>query len=186
MQFRDTIIETAQEPLDKAHQLLTVQIKANPTAHLDSLIIAQGALRDAKQIYQKGKIGGYQDPKLIELTHFFSELEPQLVVYAKSLLIEVVEKTERLRLQIEEAKNQPYSARGNNTSQMVDYLGDKYNQEVKACCLNKLSQIDKLLHSNRSEHRQLIVLIRSINTELGKVIREQDYGKQLKRRINQL
>lgn len=184
MLFREAAIRDAQKPLNKAIALLSQDIKSNPTDHLDTLLIARNALVESQRIYKKNNINNFSDEKLIELESFYQSLQPELVEFATDLLINVVNRTELLRTQIEEAKTQPYSARGNDTSQLVEFLGDRYNQDVKGCCLHKLSQIDQLLKRDATQYRELLILIRSINTELGKVIKEQGYAAELKKRIH--
>lgn len=183
MLFREATINQAQVPLDKAAVLLTQDVKSAPLSHLDSIILANQNVRAARDIYAKNNINNYSDAKLIELENFIELLDPALVENAKSLLILAVDKTAELREQIEEAKNQPYSARGNDTAQLVEFLGKNYNRDVKECCLTTLSQIDQLLKNNSRQHRDLIILIRSINQELAEVIKQKDYALALKKRI---
>ncbi|MBU2876639.1 hypothetical protein [Aliiglaciecola lipolytica] len=183
MLYREATVTQAQIPLDKALLLLTPEVRNAPMANLDTLIIANQGLRDARQVYAKNNITHYQDEKLTELEGVIQALEPNLVDRAKSLLNQVVDRTSELRKQIEEAKNQPFSARGNDTAQLVEFLGKQYNEDVKDCCLNQLSQIDQLLKSKSKEHRELIILIRSINQELATVIKQKDYADKLKSRI---
>lgn len=183
MLYREAAIRDAQKPLKKALLMLDQEIKSEPKEHLDMLLIVQNAMNDSRQIYEKSNIVNFEDEKLSELENYFIALQPQLVEFASELLISVVNRTELLRTQIEEAKTQPYSARGNDTSQLVDFLGQKYNEDVKKCCLHKLSQIDQLLKHEASQYRELLILIRSINTELGNVIKEKGYATKLKKRI---
>ncbi|MEP4888519.1 MAG: hypothetical protein ABJV04_00710 [Aliiglaciecola sp.] len=183
MLFREATIAKAQVPLDKALGLLTPEVRNLPMANLDTLIVANQGLRDARQVYKNNNITHYQDNKLTELNEVISALEPGLVTQAKTLLNQTVDRTIELRKQIEEAKNQPYSARGNDTAQLVEFLGKQYNQDVKDCCLTQLSQIDQLLKSKTKEHRELIILIRSINQELAKVIKQKGYDVALKNQI---
>jgi hypothetical protein len=186
MMYRDAVINAAQAPIVKAELLLTDTVKHNPMNHLDSLIIVKNAMIESMNIYRKGKIGSYKDSKIENLNHYFDTLNPLLYDHAKTLLIELVDKTTQLRDQIEEAKNQPFSARGNDTAPMVSFLADQYNKNIKTCCLNKLSQIDQLLQTKPRQYRELLILIRSINAELGKVIQQRNYAAKLKHRINTL
>lgn len=183
MLYREAAIRDAQKPLKKAFKILDQKIRSNPKDNLDVLLIAQNAMVESSQIYKKNNIVNFEDDKLTELENYFESLRPELVDFASDLLINVVNRTELLRTQIEEAKTQPYSARGNDTSQLVDFLGQKYNEDVKSCCLHKLSQIDQLLQREATQYRELLILIRSINSELGNVIKEKGYANKLKRRI---
>ncbi|MDO6692848.1 hypothetical protein Q4574_06105 [Aliiglaciecola sp. 3_MG-2023] len=183
MLFREATITKAQVPLDKALKILTPEVQNQPMANLDSFIVANQGLRDARQVYANNNITHYQDNKLNELEGIIHAVEPELVSQAKELLNQTVDKTVELRTEIEEAKNQPYSARGNDTAQLVEFLGKQYNQDVKECCLKQLSQIDQLLKDKTKEHRALIILIRSINQELAQVIKQKDYAQKLKNQI---
>ncbi|WJG08719.1 hypothetical protein [Aliiglaciecola sp. LCG003] len=183
MLFRETAIKEAQIPIAKANRILTPSIRANIAENLDSLIIAKHAMSEAKRIYQKNNITNHQDDKLQQLEDYYQSLSPQLVSIGQSLLLSVLKRTIELRKQIEEAKNQPYSARGSDSGQLVDFLGQQYNLDVKQCCLSKLGQIDQLLQSEAKKYRELLILIRSINTELGKVIKTESFAIKMRKRI---
>lgn len=183
MVFRETAIQNAQKPLEQAYELLTDEVKNAPIEHLDTLLLAKNQLQDAKRIYEKSNIRGYKDNKLENLDEFYQDLTPQLSAHAKQLLEQVVERTVILRKEIEETKTRPYSARGMDVKQMVDFLGQQYNKDVKGCCLRSLSKIDLLLQSEAKQHRDLLVLIRSINSELGEIIKDETYASTLKQTI---
>jgi len=186
MLFREAAISSAQQPLKTAQALLTQQIKSHPLENLDTLLIIKNALKEGSKVYEKNNIVGYNDSTQLALETYFVDLEPVLVDQAKTLLEEVIDKTVLLRKQIEEAKTVPYSARNTDTSKMVEFLGDAYNKDIRQCCLHSLSQIDQLLASNVKDHRELLILIRSLNSELGKVIRSPNYHLELKRRVEQV
>ena len=183
MLYRETAINSAQLPLKKAQALLTPQIRSQPLQNLDTLLIIHNALKEGTNIYRQNNIVGYIDSDQQDLESYFVGIEAQLVEHAKSLLLQVIDRTVLLRQQIEEAKTVPYSARNTDTSKMVEFLGDTYNKDIRQCCLQSLSQIDQLLAGNVKEHRDLLVLIRSINSELGKVIRSADYHQELKMQV---
>lgn len=186
MVFRETAIRNAQKPLEKAYELLTDEVKGAPIAHLDTLLLAKNQLQDAKRIYEKSNIRGYKDSKLEHLDDFYQDLTPELIVLAKQLLEQVVERTVTLRREIEETKTRPYSARGMDVKQMVKFLGQQYNKDVKGCCLQNLSKIDLLLQSQAKQHRDLLVLIRSINSELGEIIKDEAYAPRLMKTISSI
>lgn len=186
MRYREAAVHSAQQPLKNAQALLTEQIRSQPLENLDTLLIIKNALREGSSIYQQNNIVDYSDSAQHALESYFIDLEPILVVQAKKLLMQVIDKTVLLRKEIEEAKTVPYSARNTDTSKMVEFLGDVYNKDIRQCCLHSLAQIDQLLASNVKDHRKLLILIRSLNSELGKVIQSQDYHLKLMRRVEQV
>lgn len=183
--FREDAIKQAQVPLDKAQGLLE-EINSQPLDNVDDLVLVSNLTQEAKAIYARSHIINHQDSKLKALDVFLDELEPTLVSHAKALLHDTVSRTQTLRKQIEDAKSQPYSAKSQDTGGLVAFLGETYNKDVKACCLRKLGQIEQVLARNAKKHRQLIILMRSINDELGKVIQTKEYAAQLHRRIDGL
>ncbi len=183
MLFREAAITSAQQPLLRAQARLTPDIRQQPLENLDTLIIINDDLREGRRAFKQSNIMNYQDANQRELEDFFSSIESDLVNHAKDLLIEVINKTVLLRKEIEDAKTLPYSARDTDTSKMVKFLGKEYNTEIKACCLSRLSQIDRLLAGKAKKHRNLLVLIRSLNSELGKVIQSSDYHEELKQKV---
>lgn len=186
MIFRESTISDAQKPIQRSHALLTSAVRNEPMKHLDILIIANNAKNAARDIYQRGQIIGYKDESLLQLEEYFKTLSPALVEHAKALLEQVIERTVILRKEIEDAKNQPYSARNTDTSQLVSFLGEQYNIDVKSCCLTQLSQIDLLLQGQPRKHRDLLILIRSINTELGNIIQQAQYEDKLRERLKSI
>lgn len=186
MIFRESTISDAQKPIQQSQALLTSAVRNDPMKHLDILIIANNAKNAARNIYQRGQIIGYKDESLLQLEDYFKALSPVLVEHAKALLEQVIERTVVLRKEIEDAKNQPYSARNTDTSQLVSFLGEQYNIDVKSCCLTQLSQIDSLLQGQPKQHRDLLILIRSINTELGNIIQRVKYEEELRERLKSI
>ena len=184
--FREAAFKDAQFFVNKASAMLDQQVRANPLDNLDTLVIVKDAVIEAKGVYQRREIANWKHPELTDLEQYLDQLEPELLDTSFTMLHELVDRTVGLRQLIEEAKNLPYSMREAKTAGMVDYLGDKYNEEIRACCLNDLGYIDSLLTRDVAKHKPLIVMIRSINDELGKVIREEPYAKTLKQQIEQL
>lgn len=184
--FRANAIAEAQVPIDDANTLLTDTVKNAPLSNLDTLVMLNNAIKDAQQIYRKYQIAEIQDPRLTQLDEYLTSLEPKMIERAKTLLHQAIDETLQLRTQIEDAKNRPYSARDTDTTQLVDYLGENYNKTLAECCSDPLAKIDKLLHRNVKSHRATIVMIRGLNNDLAKVIKDKAFAAKLRSKIEAL
>lgn len=186
MIYRETAFKEAQIPVKKAQSLFTNEVKSTPQENLDTLIIIQGALNDAVRIYRKKDIANWDDPALKTLQQDFSSLESQLVSNAVDLLNQLVHRTRLLRAQIEDIKTRPASALERSPDEMVRFLSERYNKDLVDCCLVRLGRTDQLLSSNVREHKDLIVMIRSISDKLERMIKQEGYGNELDKEIQSL
>ena len=183
MLYRETAFKEARPPIQKAKGLFTEEVKQHPQAHLDTLIVIQDSLRDAINIYKRKEIENWDDDELKSMQKDFQSLEPVLVDNALDLLSELVKRTRRLRAQVEEIKTRPHSALERSPDEMVKFLAQRYNKEITDCCLIHLGRTDQLLSANVHQHKDLIVMIRTISEKLEKMIKVSGYGTQLSQEI---
>lgn len=186
MIYRETAFKEAQKPVQKAKGLFTHEVKSSPQEHLDTLIIIQGALKDAQDIYRKKDIANWDDKQLENMLADYRNLEPQLVDNALTLLNQLVQRTQLLRQQVEDIKTRPHSAMERSPKEMIKFLSQRYNKEISDCCLIRLGRTDQLLSSNVAQHKDMIVMIRTISEKLEKMIKQENYGSQLQKELNTL
>ena len=186
MIYRESAFKEAQKPVQKAKELFTQEVKSTPEEHLDTLIIIQGALQDAQDIYRKKDIANWDDEALESMLKDYRSLEPQLVDNALSLLNQLVQRTQLLRQQVEDIKTRPHSAMERSPNEMIKFLSQRYNKEISDCCLIQLGRTDQLLSSNVKQHKDMIVMIRTISEKLEKMIKQENYALQLQKEIDVL
>ena len=177
-------LKRRKKPVQKAKELFTPEVRRTPEEHLDTLIIIQGALKDAQDIYRRKDIANWDDEALETMLKDYRSLEPQLVNNALSLLNQLVERTQLLRQQVEDIKTRPHSAMERSPNEMIKFLSQRYNKEISDCCLIKLGRTDQLLSSNVKQHKEMIVMIRTISEKLEKMIKQQNYAAQLQKEID--
>ena len=161
MIYRESAFKEAQKPVQKAKELFTQEVIGSPEEHLDTLIIIQGALQDAQDIYRKKNIANWDDEQLSTMLRDYRNLEPQLVNNALSLLNQLVQRTQLLRQQVEDIKTRPHSAMERSPKEMIKFLSQRYNREISDCCLVRLGRTDQLLSSNVKQHKDMIVMIQN-------------------------
>jgi hypothetical protein len=186
MLYREAAYNDARKPVEKALVLFTLQVHNQPEDNLDTLVVIKSSITDAVKVYQKNNITNWQDDDLSRLQRDMLNLEPVLGSLAITLLRQAKQKTQFLRKQIEQVKNQPIGAETNSSNDKVSFLAANYNDDLENCCLIALGRIDELLKKSSSKYRPLIAMIRSIHTKLEQVIREKSYGDELAKEIDSL
>jgi hypothetical protein len=186
MLYREAAFNDARKPIEKALGLFSQKVQNQPKEHLDTLLIVKGAIADALKIYENNNINNWQDAELSKLQQDMLNLQPTLGLIALDLLRQSNQKTQFLRKQIEQVKNQPIGAETNSPNDKVNFLASNYNDDLEKCCLIALVRIDELLKKSSNDYRPLIIMIRSIHTKLEQVIREKTYGKEFDREIDSL
>lgn len=186
MLYREAAYNDARKPVEKALVLFTLQVHNQPEDNLDTLVVIKSSITDAVKVYQKNNITNWQDDDLSRLQRDMLNIEPVLGSLAITLLRQAKQKTQFLRKQIEQVKNQPIGAETNSSNDKVSFLAANYNDDLENCCLIALGRIDELLKKSSSKYRPLIAMIRSIHTKLEQVIREKSYGDELAKEIDSL
>lgn len=186
MLYREAAYNDARKPVEKALTLFSQQVREHPKEHLDTLVIIKGAIEDALKVYKKNNITNWQDDELSKLQQDMLSLEPILSSIALELLRLSNQKTQFLRKQIEQVKNQPIGAETNSANDKVRFLASNYNEDLEKCCLIALGRIDEILKKSSKEYRPLVIMIRSIHGKLEQVIREKSYGAAFKKEIEDL
>ena len=186
MIYREEAFNEADAFVQKAKTLYSADVQNAPLEPLDTLVIINEALLDAEKVYKKKQITNWQHPDLAELTQSVGSHYPDIQQHAVDLMLELVKRTRLLRTQIEEVKTRPAMAAERSTEEMVKFLSDRYNKEITDCCLRHLGNIDHLLMVDTNQYRDMLIQIRSINSDLYKMIKEADYGEALRNEIQSL
>lgn len=186
MLFREKAYNDADIAVTKAETLLSQEVLAAPMDNLDTLIIVNDAVKEAINIYKKRNIQNWKHPKLSALQASMQSLQPELIQSSLALIKQLIERTESLRTQIQDAKNLPFSARDQNTDEMVGFLASRYQKEIEQCCMVKLGRVDHLLNHDYRKHKPLLIMIRSMYDHLTQVIRDPEFAQELKTKLSQL
>ena len=186
MVYRDQAYSEADAFVIKADALYTEEVQSEPLDHLDTLGIISSTLVDAKKVYDKKQINNWDHPKLVELEDSLVSHYPDIQTHAKTLMLELVDRTRLLRTMVEDVKTRPAMAAERSPDEMVKFLSERYNKEITDCCLRTLGNIDVLLMRDTTKYRDMLIQIRSMNTDLYKAIKEDGYIETLQDNIRAL
>ena len=187
LHFEKALRDT-QSIVDQANDILDNKVANDPINNLAQLVYAKEVADRAAKVFKEAKITGVEQPELDRLYQKLHSNDPKIAQKAIQLMQEMAEKTIALRQRIDDIKSQPYSvSKKASTENMVDYLGDQYNEDIKNCCLDDLYRINSLLRvSPDKKYHQVSRHINSAIDDLTNILKEESGGDKYKAALVQL
>lgn len=174
--------------VEKATLVLNRDVLEDPISNLSDLLFAKELSIQAADVYRQANVVGIAQPNLVELEQRIIAFYPSLAEHAVSLLSEVADKSISLKEQLYDLKSQSYAAnQRQGGADVATYLGSKYNQDIKTCCLDTLASIRFLLKQNKqSNYIRLDKLIKNVVSDQEEILYQEGKVNMYKEQLAEL
>ena len=154
--------------IQQADTILDTKLTGNLRSDLNHITYASELAIHAEQVFKEAKIVGIESDALRSLKARFLTYEKSAGEKAIALLIHSIERTIAFKKSVDEIPIPPLLSEVSSTSDnMVRFLGEQYNEDLKECCLSDLRNISIFLgQTNATEHYELRKEIANIERNL--------------------
>lgn len=180
-QIRFNKATQAQRKLIVEVDAVLVDLSGDLAADLTQIQFARELTLQAEQVFNDAKIVTKENPTLTELKAQLNAYEQPAASLAVQLLTLSLEKTIEFKKSVEKM---PATKTSKNMN-MLNYLSNEYNKDLKSCCFKDLNKISTFLKQseNNIQYRKLRRLINTVSTDLGNILStpelEMEYREKL-------
>ena len=170
--------------VDKAENMITPHLLAEPYQYLDELVLIHRTLSNAKLVYKKAKIVSWENEKLVGLEEKMQMLNKPMALnsldtfeYAIELSLNLKQK----KLNVEALPQYDKALAKKALFQEVE----TFNKKLKLCCIERINLINQFLLSEKDKYASIIKLTHNTLHYMGKLIRGEISEARLRDKANQ-
>lgn len=154
--------------IQQADNVLDTKLTGNLLSDLNHISYASELAIHAEQVFKEAKIVGIESEALRSLKSRFLTYEKSAGEEAVALLLRSIDRTIAFKKSVDEIPIPPLLSEVSSTSDnMVRFLGEQYNEDLKDCCLSDLRNISIFLgQTNATAHYELRKEIANIEKNL--------------------
>lgn len=171
----------------KAKDYLNSNISGNITDDITHLIYAKEQLTNAKQVLIQAKIVGVKSVEFRSLSERLSEYDQVAATEAVRLIELAIKKTIQFRRAVDDMPLVPLSGASLESDHMIKYMGQEYNDELSACCISTLKDIEVFLRgSDQDTYWSLRKHILNLEMSLSVFLEDDKYKVDYESSIEEL
>ena len=171
----------------KAKDYLNSNISGNITDDITHLIYAKEQLTNAKQVLIQAKIVGVKSVEFRSLSERLSEYDQVAATEAVRLIELAIKKTIQFRRAVDDMPLVPLSGASLESDHMIKYMGQEYNDELSACCISTLKDIEVFLRgSDQDTYWSLRKHILNLEMSLSRFLEDDKYKVDYESSIEEL
>lgn len=171
----------------KAKDYLNSNISGNITDDITHLIYAKEQLTNAKQVLIQAKIVGVKSVEFRSLSERLSEYDQVAATEAVRLIELALDKTIQFRRAVDDMPLVPLSGASLESDHMIKYMGQEYNDELSACCISTLKDIEVFLRgSDQDTYWSLRKHILNLEMSLSRFLEDDKYKVDYESSIEEL
>ena len=171
----------------KANDYLNSNISGNITDDITHLIYAKEQLTNAKQVLIQAKIVGVKSVEFMSLSERLSEYDQVAATEAVRLIELALDKTIQFRRAVDDMPLVPLSGASLESDHMIKYMGQEYNDELSACCISTLKDIEVFLRgSDQDTYWSLRKHILNLEMSLSRFLEDDKYKVDYESSIEEL
>lgn len=171
----------------KANDYLNSNISGNITDDITHLIYAKEQLTNAKQVLIQAKIVGVKSVEFRSLSERLSEYDQVAATEAVRLIELALDKTIQFRRAVDDMPLVPLSGASLESDHMIKYMGQEYNDELSACCISTLKDIEVFLRgSDQDTYWSLRKHILNLEMSLSRFLEDDKYKVDYESSIEEL
>ncbi|MAW03844.1 MAG: hypothetical protein CL601_09085 [Alteromonas sp.] len=171
----------------KAKDYLNSNISGNITDDITHLIYAKEQLTNAKQVLIQAKIVGVKSVEFMSLSERLSEYDQVAATEAVRLIELALDKTIQFRRAVDDMPLVPLSGASLESDHMIKYMGQEYNDELSACCISTLKDIEVFLRgSDQDTYWSLRKHILNLEMSLSRFLEDDKYKVDYESSIEEL
>lgn len=168
----------------KAENMMTSHLLAEPYKYLDELILIERALSNAKLVYKKAKIVGWENENLVYLKRKMQTLNKPLALYTLETFQQAIDRSLILKQKKLNVEALPQYDKVLAKKALFQYV-DTFNQELNQCCVERINLINHFLLSEKDKYGDVIKLTHNTMHYMGKMIRGEISEARLRDKVNQ-
>lgn len=172
--------------IQQADNVLDTKLTGNLLNDLNHITYASELAIHAEQVFKEAKIVGIESEALRALKARFSTYEKSAGEEAVALFFQSIDRTIAFKKSVDEIPIPPLLSEVSSTSNnMIRFLGEQYNEDLKKCCLTDLRNISIFLgQTNVKEHYELRKEIANIEINLERLLNDPKKAVEYKKRIS--
>ncbi len=180
---RDNATSESAALVTKAQELVTPTTFSTPQNHLDELVMIQGLLRDAKEVYREAKITNWNDPELTSLEAQIISINRPLALSSLEAFDTAISKSVKFKKKKQSVESLPVYDNTLAKQALFTHLKE-FNSDLESCCLDKILLINRFLRTEAEKYYSTIKLGHNTLHYMGKLIRDEVSEAELRQRVS--